>query len=195
MREDAGFDLKAAEKRAATIAGALSVVCRKLAELKPQLKALREDFKKKPKGTKIAGCRTWTDFCQKQLHRTDRAVQKLLAYKATPTKPKPSKPRPEQSSGSEKNTPVARDWPTVRKDVEERLYKELKPYADDAPLSFKSELLELFNTVAERFGIEVRIKPKTTTPPPVAHPHQPVISSGNDCATGSAVQIAERRAA
>jgi len=157
MIKDAGFDLKAAENRASAIVGKLAVMCRKLAELKPQLLALREDFKKKPKGTKIAGCLTWTDFCEKQLHRTDRALQKLFAGKRVTTKP-----RPEQSSGSEKETPVACDWPTVRKDIEERLYKELKPYADDHALPFETELLDLFNTVAERFGIEVRVKAKAS---------------------------------
>ena len=96
------FDLKAARKRANTLLATLdSVICHKLAELKPKIIELREDFKRKPKAARIAGCKTWTGFYyEKKLHRTDRAVQKLLADKATPAKPKPGKPQNRLSSGA-----------------------------------------------------------------------------------------------
>jgi hypothetical protein len=91
------FNLRAAEQRAISVRAQLDSVCSKLAELKPLIVELRRDFKCKPKDALLAGCRTWTEFCQKSLHRTDRAVQKLIAGKPTP---KATQRQPELSSGS-----------------------------------------------------------------------------------------------
>ena len=121
---------------------------------KPKIIELREDFKRKPKAARIAGCKTWTEFCQKKLHRTDRAVQKLLADKATPAKPKPGKPQTELSSGAEEKKGGDRDWPTMRKIVAERVCEELKPYAADT-LEFRQELVELLDRIARRFGMKI----------------------------------------
>jgi|ERR1700685_1353855 len=54
------------------------VVTCKLKELKVPLGELRDIFKHL-KGHSILGCKTWKEFCEQKLHRTDRAVRMLLA--------------------------------------------------------------------------------------------------------------------
>ena len=71
--------LKKGEDLASGILAATDeVFCRKLAELKDDLTALREVFKQLRVNEKIAGCATWAAFCTTKLHRTDRAVRHLL---------------------------------------------------------------------------------------------------------------------
>jgi hypothetical protein len=52
---------------------------KKLAELRPLIAQLREVFLKLQPGEKIAGCKTWTDFCERVLHRTDRRIRQILS--------------------------------------------------------------------------------------------------------------------
>jgi len=52
---------------------------KKLAELRPLIAQLREAFMNLQSGEKIAGCKTWTDFCQRVLHRTDRRIRQILS--------------------------------------------------------------------------------------------------------------------
>lgn len=52
---------------------------KKLAELRPLIALLREAFMKLQPGEKIAGCKTWTDFCERVLHRTDRRIRQILS--------------------------------------------------------------------------------------------------------------------
>ena len=50
----------------------------KLIELRPMIAQLREMFMQLKPGDKIAGCRTWTEYCGRVLHRTDRRIRQLL---------------------------------------------------------------------------------------------------------------------
>jgi len=46
----------------------------------PYIIELRERFAALPRGNaNVMGCRTWTEFCSKVLHRTDSAVRKAIA--------------------------------------------------------------------------------------------------------------------
>lgn len=63
-------------------------VCVKLRQLKPKLEKLRAHFKTKAGKEQIAGCKTWKEFCNKKLNRTDRAVRKLLAAEQSSARPK-----------------------------------------------------------------------------------------------------------
>ena len=51
---------------------------KKLSELRPLIAKLRELFMKLTPGEKIAGCRTWTEYCGRVLRRTDRRVRQIL---------------------------------------------------------------------------------------------------------------------
>jgi hypothetical protein len=51
---------------------------KKLSELRPMIAQLREQFIQLKPGEKIAGCRTWTEYCQRVLHRTDRRIRQIL---------------------------------------------------------------------------------------------------------------------
>jgi len=55
----------------------------KIAQALPYIQELRERFRAKPRGqADILGCRTWTEFCEKRLNRTDRTVRHAI-LKAT----------------------------------------------------------------------------------------------------------------
>jgi hypothetical protein len=75
------MNIKQAEALASRILNVLEEsLCIKLRELKPQLEELRSHFKElKKSGGRIAGCKTWDEFCTKKLHRTRRAVNTLLS--------------------------------------------------------------------------------------------------------------------
>jgi len=46
----------------------------------PYIKELRNRFASLPRGTaNIDGCKTWTEFCERRLHRTDRRIRQVLA--------------------------------------------------------------------------------------------------------------------
>jgi hypothetical protein len=52
----------------------------KLKTALPYIIELRERFGALPRGkANVMGCRTWTEFCSKVLHRTDSAVRKAIA--------------------------------------------------------------------------------------------------------------------
>jgi hypothetical protein len=60
-------------------------------EFLPYLAELRKRFNELPRGhANIAGCRTWTEFCENVLGRTDRAVRKALASAGEPQPAKPT---------------------------------------------------------------------------------------------------------
>jgi len=72
-----------------------AALCVKLKERKAEIEELRDYFKDLKGKETIAGCKTWAEFCEKKLHRTDRAVRKMLAA------PKPSKAKEQQSSAEQ----------------------------------------------------------------------------------------------
>src|ERR1700739_2366967 len=49
----------------------------KLKELRPMIAQLRQQFMELKPGEKIAGCRTWTKYCEQVLHRTDRRIRQV----------------------------------------------------------------------------------------------------------------------
>jgi len=51
---------------------------KKPSELRPMIGQLRQQFMELKQGETIARCRTWTQFCQKVLHRTDRRIRQIL---------------------------------------------------------------------------------------------------------------------
>lgn len=51
----------------------------KLSELRPLIAQLRELFMKLKPGEKIAACYTWTEYCRRVLHRTDRRIRQILS--------------------------------------------------------------------------------------------------------------------
>ena len=52
---------------------------RKLRELLPELREIRNDFNALKRGQTISDCRNWAEFCKQKLHRTKQAVNQLLA--------------------------------------------------------------------------------------------------------------------
>jgi hypothetical protein len=51
---------------------------KKLSELRPLISQLRGLFMKLKAGEEIAGCTTWTQYCERVLNRTDRRVRQIL---------------------------------------------------------------------------------------------------------------------
>ena len=57
---------------------AFSPCLKKLTELRPMITELRQHFMKLKSGETIARCRTWTEYCEKVLHRSDRRVRQIM---------------------------------------------------------------------------------------------------------------------
>jgi hypothetical protein len=74
---------------------------KKLSELRPLIAELRGLFMKLTPGEKIAGCATWTHYCERVLRRTDRRVRQILRG-ANPASEKHS---PKHLQAKTKNTP------------------------------------------------------------------------------------------
>jgi len=56
----------------------------KIKDVIPTILELRSRFRKLPRGSKIADCQTWGEFCVRLLNRTDRAIRKALAEDREP---------------------------------------------------------------------------------------------------------------
>jgi hypothetical protein len=52
---------------------------KKIRELTPMIAQLRQQFMQLKPGETIARCRTWTEYCKKKLHRSDRRIRQVLA--------------------------------------------------------------------------------------------------------------------
>jgi hypothetical protein len=70
---------KLAERVEKLVDEAFSLCLKKLTELRPMITELRQHFMKLKSGERIAGCETWTQFCEKVLHRSDRRIRQVLA--------------------------------------------------------------------------------------------------------------------
>ncbi len=57
---------------------AFSPCLKKLTELRPMITELRQHFMKLKSGETIARCRTWTEYCEKVLRRSDRRVRQIM---------------------------------------------------------------------------------------------------------------------
>jgi quercetin dioxygenase-like cupin family protein len=66
------------EKLAVEAFNTYELSLQKLTELRPLIAQLRELFMKLKPGEQIAGCRTWTNYCERILHRTDRRIRQIL---------------------------------------------------------------------------------------------------------------------
>ncbi|HTA22658.1 MAG TPA: hypothetical protein VK763_03925 [Terriglobales bacterium] len=73
-----------------------SAWCVKLKELKDEIEELLVHFRNLKGKQAIAGCKTWAQFCERKLHRTDRAVRKMLRPPQAKAQQRPA----EQSSAS-----------------------------------------------------------------------------------------------
>jgi hypothetical protein len=69
---------KLAETVKKLIDEAFSPCLKKLTELRPMITELRQHFMKLKSGETIAGCRTWTEYCEKVLRRSDRRVRQIM---------------------------------------------------------------------------------------------------------------------
>ena len=67
------------DQLAACVSSLAIHICEKLDTLEPYVRELQARFtKKKSKGALISGCKTWTEFCDKVLGRSRRAVNYML---------------------------------------------------------------------------------------------------------------------
>jgi hypothetical protein len=136
-----------AEKRASHLLAQLNALCVKLKELKEEIALLRDDFKNLKGQEKIAGCKTWKEFCQRRLHRTDRAVRKLLgAEKSSALEPAATALKPER-------TIQAVDADSLRA-ATMRTLAYFKPMASE-PTRLRKELTDWFRSVASELGLSL----------------------------------------
>ena len=139
-----------AEKRASHVLTQLNAFCTKLRELKDEIAQLRNDFKNLKEQETIAGCKTWKEFCERKLHRTDRAVRKLLgAEKSSASEPLGTLPKPER-------TIQAVDADNL-KAVTQRTLAYFKPMASE-PVRLRTELTEWFERVASELGLSLNLQ-------------------------------------
>jgi hypothetical protein len=66
--------LAEAEDRAQKLVNELALLCVKLKALKPQIVEVQADFKKLKGSQTIFGCRSFKEFCEQKLGRTEQAV-------------------------------------------------------------------------------------------------------------------------
>jgi len=132
-----------------------TVLCVKLRELKDDLVKLRDHFKDPKVKKPIARCKTWAEFCENQLRRTDRAVRNLLNERAKHER----KPAEETSAGRPEVT-------LENKNVERRddLTRRVKALFDLRGLrdpkersKRKDEFIHWLKSVAEDLGIVLEI--------------------------------------
>jgi hypothetical protein len=72
------------EVLAQRIIRAVDSLATKLADLEADIRALWTEFENLPKGETILGCSTKKEFCEKQLHRTPRALRYMLKGDSNP---------------------------------------------------------------------------------------------------------------
>jgi hypothetical protein len=114
-----------------------SAWCVKLKELKDLIEELLVHFRNLKGKQTIAGCKTWAEFCEKKLHRTDRAVRKMLAGG------KPSKAKGQQSPAEQSSASPSAGGPSEASDEEGgeggRERKQRKTTKQNPPLSKAEE--------------------------------------------------------
>lgn len=72
---------------------------KKLTELRPMIAQLREVFMKLKPSETVAGCRTWTEYCERVLHRSDRRIRQILKG-ANPASEKHGRKSPQPNNDS-----------------------------------------------------------------------------------------------
>jgi hypothetical protein len=86
-----------------------AAICVKLRDLKSDVLELRGHFKNLKGKATIAGCKTWAEFCEKKLHRTDRAVRKMLAGSKLKQAKEPQGPAEQSSAPSTESAVLSSD--------------------------------------------------------------------------------------
>ena len=79
---------------------------KKLNELRPMIAQLRKQFMELKRGETIARCGTWTQYCQKVLHRTDRRIRQILKGTNPASKKHSRKPLPDSKDRTTLPQPV-----------------------------------------------------------------------------------------
>lgn len=102
--------------------------CQKIKAAKPMAAQMRKifetlrEYRKKDSTLTVAGCATWTEYCEKVLHRTDRAIRKLLegenpeGEKYANKNPKPAKQDARAGLGSASHVNESHPQHQVMKD-------------------------------------------------------------------------------
>ncbi len=68
------------EKLAAEVAAKFATVCVKLRQLKPEIEKIRSYFQESIRSSvTLAGCRSFREFCENRLYRSQQAVYKMLS--------------------------------------------------------------------------------------------------------------------
>jgi hypothetical protein len=146
--------LKEADKRADFVIAAMGALTAKLREFKPQIEESRRDFRKLKGNQTIAGCKTWAEFCEKKLHRTDRAVRKMLAD------PKPSQANEQQSHAEQSSASPKAEEPSEAHDEngeKERTEGEQRKTAEETPPLSKADEEEIAEKSAKDQAISKTI--------------------------------------
>lgn len=150
-----------------------SAWCVKLKELKDEIEELLGHFKNLKGKDRIAGCRTWARFCLEKLHRTDRAVRKMLAAanaKAQQNSAEQSSASPKteerSESGEKKGTEdeqrrTAKEKSPLSKAEEERIAKgqaisKTVGYLDRFDSEeFRAKFAEFWREIRKEFGDKI----------------------------------------
>jgi hypothetical protein len=100
------------ETLAEEVATGFSTVCVKLRELKPKIEQIRSHFQENKRGSvTLSGCRSFREFCENRLHRTEQAVYRLLSSDSKKSQRKTRVPK----------VPTAHQKPTFADEDIERL--------------------------------------------------------------------------
>lgn len=105
------------EKLAQSVAEKFTTLCTKLKELKPEISRIQEWFRNHQRGSvTLSGCRSFKEYCEQRLNRTEQAVYAMLGDKVA--KKKTMKHVAESEGKAESKTvaldPVAEDVERMR---------------------------------------------------------------------------------
>jgi hypothetical protein len=160
--------LRKANERAAFVTSAMGSLTAKLRELKPRIEELRGDFWRLKGNQTIAGCKTWTEFCQRKLHRTASAVRKLLA------------------TGGRKQQKSAGEIPAPTEDnLKSKTLEAIRKYTRSSTDNTVGSLLVDLYPDGESTSPAPRLSQSNTHGTPQVTPSQPVAKTGALTATES----------
>ncbi len=100
------------ERLAEEVTTQFSTVCVKLRELKPKIQQIQSYFQRNVRGSvTLSGCRSFREFCEKRLHRSEQAVYRLLSSDTKKSQKKTRVPK----------SPAVRQKPVMARDEIQRL--------------------------------------------------------------------------
>ena len=101
------------EKLATEVTAEFSTVCAKLSELKPKIEKIQSYFRESVRGSvTVAGGRTFRQFCELRLQRTEQAVYRMLS--ADTRKRKEKKNIPKEPTARQKSVVANKDIERLR---------------------------------------------------------------------------------